>query len=89
MVILTEPVLADLKDKRIQFRFDPADSTVLLRVIGSLILIIRVREDRLRFLEIDTAVGIFSQCLAFRFAETESHPHTGIADIPLWAGSQR
>jgi hypothetical protein len=60
MVVLAEPVLADLKHKRIQFPFDPADSAVLLRIIGSLILIIRMREDLLRFLETYSALRIFT-----------------------------
>jgi len=60
MVVLAEPVLPDLKNERIQFPFDPADNAILLRIIRSLVLIIRMREYPLRFLEADTALRILS-----------------------------
>ncbi len=58
MVILAESIVSDLKDERIELPFCPTDNAVLRRIVGSLILIIRTREDLLCFLETDSALGV-------------------------------
>lgn len=60
MVILAQPIFADLKYERVEPALGPTDHAILLRVIGSLVLVVRMEEHLLRFLETDATLGIFS-----------------------------
>jgi hypothetical protein len=60
-------ILSNLEDKRVQAFCHPSDRAVLLRQIRSLIEVIRVGENLLRFLEAD-APGADSTATAGSFA---------------------
>ena len=80
MIELAFGVLPDLKNNGIEAIALPADGTVLMREIGTLIKIIRMKENLLRFLEADSTLGIPPKASALSRIEVESH--RGITVIP-------
>ena len=66
-------ILANLEDDRIQSLTDPADRAELLRKIDTLVEVIRMRKDLLRFLEANAALGIPTKAFALALIEEESH----------------
>lgn len=73
VIILAVIVLSDFEYDRIEFAFDPANSSVLLRYVGAMIQIEWLSEQLLCFLKSDTPARILSQGVALRFAESEPH----------------
>jgi hypothetical protein len=73
MIELAFYILTDFKDDGIQAIADPPDSAMLNGGIGTLIEVVRMKEDLLCFLESDSAPGIAAEALALPLIEVESH----------------
>ena len=73
MIELAFCILADFIDDRIHAIANPADGAMLNREIGTLIEVVRMKEDLLCFLEADTTPGIAAKALALPLIEAESH----------------
>ncbi len=58
MAKLPRLIFPHLEDHRIQSLAHPADGAVPLRLIGTLIQVIRVTEDLLCFLKPDASLGV-------------------------------
>jgi hypothetical protein len=71
--IFAEAVFPDLEYHCEQPVADPPDRAVLLRFVRAPVLVMRVGEDLLRFLEADAALRVAPQRLALGLAELESH----------------
>ena len=80
MIELAFGVLPDLKNNGIEAIAHPAVGAMLMREIRTLIKIIRMKENLLRFLETDTTLGIPPKAPALPRIEVESH--RGITVIP-------
>jgi hypothetical protein len=73
MIELAFCILADFKDDGIQSIADPADSAMLDGEIGTLVEIVRMKENLLCFLEAYSSPGIMAKALALPLIEVESH----------------
>jgi hypothetical protein len=73
MVELAFRILADFKDDGIQAITNPTDGAMLNREIGTLVEVVRMKEDLLYFLEADSAPRIAAKALALPLIEVESH----------------
>jgi len=73
VAILAEVVFADLEDHRKQAILNPSNRAVLFRIVRAKVLIIRAREDLLRFLDVNASFRVAPQRLALGLAEPESH----------------
>ena len=85
MVILARGVLPHLKDDGKESVSDPADGPVLLRGVGTLIEIIRMRKDLLRLFKTDTPPRILAQTRALARVKVEAH--YSITVIPQEGGA--
>jgi hypothetical protein len=73
MIELAFCILADFKDDGIQSIANPSDGSMLNGEIGTLIEVVRMKEDLLCFLEADSPPGILAKAPALPLIEVESH----------------
>lgn len=73
MQILTVLVVPRFENQRKQAITDPANSSVLFRLVHALIEIIRMFKDLLRFLEADASLSVRAKAVALTFIELKSH----------------
>ena len=66
MKVIALFIFANLKYYGVEITGHPADSAILLRNIGPLVEVIRMRENLLHFLKTDPALGIGPQLIALR-----------------------
>jgi len=73
MIELPFGVLADFKDHGIEVTANPANGAMLNGEIGTLIEVIRMKENLLCFLEADSTPRIPAKTPALPLIEVESH----------------
>jgi len=73
MIKLSLGIFADLENDRVEPGAHPTDGAVLRWKVQTLIQIIRVKENFLRFLKSDAALRIPPKALALSLIEMESH----------------
>ncbi len=73
MIELAFCILADFEYDGIEPVANPSDGAILNREIGTLVEVVRMKEDLLCFLESDYASGIPAKALALPLIELESH----------------
>jgi hypothetical protein len=79
VIVFALGIVPHLKYQGVQAVTYPPDRTILLRNVGTLIKVIRMREDLLRFLEPDSTLWVCPKPLAFPYIELEPY---GITVIP-------
>jgi len=73
MNIFTLAIISDFKNDGIQFSVDPSYCTILFRVIGSAVLIIRIRPNFFGLLKTDPTFWVVPEYLALILVEFKSH----------------